>query len=382
MYTRPILANVIKDEEGNKDFGAHDRAYSFDEEGNLIEEIIEKPIGCIESVWFEEDPAQGVTRAVVDGCLWSDYAKDALDILNDRGQVDCSVELSIKAMRFEEDMLILDDYFVMGLTLLGKNFEPGMAGSTANIKEFVTDSQKKDEDDQELLDTVEQEESERIANDEPAKIAEVPEKEAKPKAKTSKAKAAPTPEKEPQEKAEPEKEQEPETKESEQEAKTEPEKETVLTNSLILEGANLVLTCDDKGEFLYCYSYSGNAESPIQGEAKEVCLVDMDAMARFARDGKELAAFKAGKSRAEKKAILDDPLYASIRNSEAFRQIESELDSLSLEQIDHKALAAFAQSKKEEKVESPFSLKSFGSENVRPVKDAYLEERYGKIFNK
>ena len=401
MYTRPILANVIADEDGKKDFGSHDRRYSFDEDGNLIEEIIEKPIGCIESVWFEEDPAQGVTRAIVDGCLWQDYAQDAVDILNDRGQVNCSVELSIKAMRFEEDTVILDDYFVMGLTLLGEKFEPGMAGSTASTKSFVTEPQKKDEDDQELLDTVEEEEAEALKKQQEEEERQRQEEEERrqsgdsasvqdgpslvkntPKSSKAveKAKAAPAS----KEEAKPENKPEPEVNEESDEPKeevSEPSKETAL-NALILESLNMVLVSDDKGEFIYLHDYSGDPANPLAGEPKEVCVVDMETMTRFSNEQKELADFKANYARAEKEAILNDPLYQSLRESEAFKAIESELDTLSKDEIDHKCLAAFAQSKKEERIEPPYAFKAFGAQNVRPVQDAYLEERYGNIFSK
>lgn len=146
---RPILANIKLDEETNElDFGSHDfhieKVTSVDENGNKIEveKIIydEQPIGVIDGsrTNIEYDKDAKVNRAVLHGYLYDEYCSDAIDILNRRGTVDCSIELCIRTMSFDgkNKVLNLDDFYVSGLTLLSAKTKPGMAGSNFKIEDF------------------------------------------------------------------------------------------------------------------------------------------------------------------------------------------------------------------------------------------------------
>lgn len=146
---RPILANIKLDEETNElDFGSHDfhieKVTSVDENGNEVEveKIIydEQPIGVIDGsrTNIEYDKDAKVNRAVLHGYLYDEYCSDAIDILNKRGTVDCSIELCIRTMSFDgkNKVLNLDDFYVSGLTLLSAKTKPGMAGSNFKIEDF------------------------------------------------------------------------------------------------------------------------------------------------------------------------------------------------------------------------------------------------------
>lgn len=146
---RPILANIKLDEETNElDFGSHDfhieKVTSVDENGNKVEveKIIydEQPIGVIDGsrTNIEYDKYAKVNRAVLHGYLYDEYCSDAIDILNRRGTVDCSIELCIRTMSFDgkNKVLNLDDFYVSGLTLLSAKTKPGMAGSNFKIEDF------------------------------------------------------------------------------------------------------------------------------------------------------------------------------------------------------------------------------------------------------
>lgn len=146
---RPILANIKLDEETNElDFGSHDfhieKVTSVDENGNKVEveKIIydEQPIGVIDGsrTNIEYDKDAKVNRAVLHGYLFDEYCSDAIDILNRRGTVDCSIELCIRTMSFDgkNKVLNLDDFYVSGLTLLSAKTKPGMAGSNFKIEDF------------------------------------------------------------------------------------------------------------------------------------------------------------------------------------------------------------------------------------------------------
>ena len=146
---RPILANIKLDEETNElDFGSHDfhieKVKSVDENGNEIEiektVYEEQPIGVIEGsrTTIEYDKKAKVNRAVLHGYLYDEYCSDAIDILNRRGTVDCSIELFVRKMSFDvkNKALNLDDFYVSGLTLLSAKTKPGMDGSNFKIEDF------------------------------------------------------------------------------------------------------------------------------------------------------------------------------------------------------------------------------------------------------
>ena len=136
---RPILANIVENSDGNKDFGSHDFTVETDENGEEKITYQERPVGVIKKDYaIEYDKEAGVNRAVIQGYLWEGYCQDAIDIMQRRQQVDCSVELSIRELSFnaKDKVLNLDDYYVSGLTLLNENVGPGMAGSNVQLADF------------------------------------------------------------------------------------------------------------------------------------------------------------------------------------------------------------------------------------------------------
>ena len=137
---RPILASIITDEEtGEKDFGSHDFVIETDEDDNEVIRYIEQPVGVIfGDNTIEYDEKDNVNRAILYGYLFDGYCQDAVDIMNRRKTVDCSVELSIREMSFNtaDKVLTLDDFYVSGLTLLGSKINPGMKGSQVTIEDF------------------------------------------------------------------------------------------------------------------------------------------------------------------------------------------------------------------------------------------------------
>lgn len=146
---RPILAHIVKDEKtGELDFGSHDshveKVTEIDEDGKefTVEKVVydEQPIGVIDGskTSIEYDEEAKVNRAILHGYLYNEYCQDAIDILNRRGTVDCSVELVIRQMSMDgkTKSLVLNDFYVAGLTLLSAKTKPGMAGSNFKIEDF------------------------------------------------------------------------------------------------------------------------------------------------------------------------------------------------------------------------------------------------------
>ena len=150
---RPILAHIVKDEKtGELDFGSHDshveKVTEIDEDGKefTVEKVVydEQPIGVIDGskTSIEYDEEAKVNRAILHGYLYNEYCQDAIDILNRRGTVNCSVELVIRQMSMDgkTKSLVLNDFYVAGLTLLSAKTKPGMAGSNFKIEDFSLES--------------------------------------------------------------------------------------------------------------------------------------------------------------------------------------------------------------------------------------------------
>lgn len=135
---RPFLANVVEDEKGVKDFGSHDFTVETDEDGNEIYTYYERPVGVVSDYKIEYDEEAKVNRANVSGYLFEGYCQDAVDILNRRTNTDVSVELHIRDLSYnaKEKLLILNDYYVAGVTFLGAALKPGMKGSNISLNEL------------------------------------------------------------------------------------------------------------------------------------------------------------------------------------------------------------------------------------------------------
>lgn len=142
---RPILAHITTNSDNELDFGSHDYYVTTDKNGNDKVVYEEQPIGVIDGTktTIEYDEDAGVNRAVLHGYLYDEYCQDAIEILNRRGTVDCSVELCIRELSFNtaNKTLQLDDFYVSGLTLLSKDVSPGMAGSNFKIEDFAVNAE-------------------------------------------------------------------------------------------------------------------------------------------------------------------------------------------------------------------------------------------------
>jgi len=155
---RPILASIVIDEEtGEKDFGSHDFVFEEDGDGNERIRYIEQPVGVIfGDNTIEYDKEDGVNRAILHGYLYDGYCQDAVDIMNRRKTVDCSVELNIREMSFNtaDKVLTLDDFYVSGLTLLNAKVNPGMKGSQVTIADFSKENNSMFSENEELLNEI------------------------------------------------------------------------------------------------------------------------------------------------------------------------------------------------------------------------------------
>lgn len=363
---RPILANIVEHEDGTKDFGAHDYDIEFDDEGNMTFVYQERPVGVISDYHFEFDSASGVNRAVTRGYMFDEYNADAVKILTDRGNVDCSVELFIKDFHYDEesDQLFLDDYFVAGVTLLGADHAPGMAGSNVGVYE---DSQDETE-----------EEAEEIAE------------------------AVAEPEEQPQDVI-----SEPETNPATDDENIKPDEDAEIdeapafslhdelakTNStlseldfIVIPSINQVLYA--KEDNLYADFYDKETYV-LFGDPKEQLNFDIEEdIERYEREmfleeqvaklTEELASYRAAAEESAKAALLEDELYQEYLDTDSFKEIISASSDMTASEMEAKFALAFAQEKRNETQKDAVLRKTFANPN-KPTPSAY-EIRYGKTF--
>ena len=131
----PILANVVKDENEEYDFGGHDINYTtkIDYEGNVTfeEEYIEKPVGVFlnnsTEIKFDEENSVNYIQAY--GIIWDTYSK-TIDILRRDGVKDVSVEIECLQGEMRDDGYFeIQEYNILGTTLLGGDNLPAIEGS-------------------------------------------------------------------------------------------------------------------------------------------------------------------------------------------------------------------------------------------------------------
>lgn len=139
---RPILASIIKTDNGNYEFHSHD--IEVDEDGNW--EYIEQPVGVISQIkepYLEYDEENDKTYLMVEGHIFEDYSK-AAEILQRRKTCRCSVEIAVEEMSYNasEDYLSIDKFSFRGVTILGYEQDgeteilEGMEGSRITIDNF------------------------------------------------------------------------------------------------------------------------------------------------------------------------------------------------------------------------------------------------------
>lgn len=129
---RPILAHIEENANGVRDFVSHSYETVESEDGNIDIKWLEQPIGVLTNQYeIVYDEAEQVNRAVVKGYLYSDFCDEAIEILEKRQSVDCSIELIMNKYSYDDStkLLTIDDYYIRGLTLLGEDYLPGMKGS-------------------------------------------------------------------------------------------------------------------------------------------------------------------------------------------------------------------------------------------------------------
>lgn len=144
---RPILAYIIEDEDGNKQFSNHRMHLSQDGSKIIYDE---QPVGhTVGTAKLVYDPDVDKNRVAINGLLYEEY-NDAADILRREEKCDVSVELAIREMSYDAKTkkLKLDAFRCNGITILGyledgTKVNPAMPGSNITIGDFSTTTDMK-----------------------------------------------------------------------------------------------------------------------------------------------------------------------------------------------------------------------------------------------
>lgn len=137
----PILG-FIKQQDGSDeaDFGGHESEVVLDNDGIKFR-YLGRPIGIIpaDANDYHYEIYNDKTYVAVTGYIWTDYANEALDILEKSGEKGQSMEIRVDDGDWDEnDNYNITSYRYTGLTILGDNLTPAMTG--AKVELFSTDN--------------------------------------------------------------------------------------------------------------------------------------------------------------------------------------------------------------------------------------------------
>lgn len=391
---RPILG-YIHEVDGQPEFYAHNLHTETNSEGE--EEIVydEAPVGVIPEscdARLAYDYEKKKRYVEVDGFIFEEYSK-AADILKREEQCKVSVELSIRDLTYNarEKELSINDFYFSGVTILGKDddgnvIEEGMSGSNVTLADFrksqfsrnllcemdekldqllhcfnIDDNEGKEEtnvgDENEVIETLEEETVEETVVE---PTPEAPEEDVE---------------------ASPEAEGEDETQEAEESSESEATVEdTVFTKTFELSNEDvrvglyrllaaneeednewymIVATYTNRfvyqglfGGAYYGQNYSVNGdEVSFEGERYSLYPEFLTAdekteLEKMRAEYSELKTFKQSveekELHEEREKVLADARYDSIRKSEPFKKLVSEMDNYSVDELKKEAKVIFA----------------------------------------
>ena len=140
---RPILGYIYKDNNGDPQFMGHNMHI---ENNKIVYDEI--PIGVIsEKATIAYDEEYKKDYAVSKGYIFEEYT-DAKEILEREKRLDTSCEIAVRELSYsaKDDILVLDDFYFTGLTVLGKDentgadVKPAMPGSSITLENFMAEN--------------------------------------------------------------------------------------------------------------------------------------------------------------------------------------------------------------------------------------------------
>lgn len=151
-YLKPVLAHwdglQFNETGGSGDFTAHESKLAVDSNGKPFYDYNkgERPIGVIID---EPKPSiekyQGKNFLVFTGLIWTEYNKQAVELLKKRRSNKTSVEIEVIKSVVDESSGIeeIQEFMLLGITLLGNEVSEGIEGSHLDV-ESLSDIEKSD----------------------------------------------------------------------------------------------------------------------------------------------------------------------------------------------------------------------------------------------
>lgn len=150
----PILANIVTytDEDGNEhmDYNGHDMHKESDAFHTGEKRVIfdEKVVGVVpENCDFEieHDDSNDKDYCYVSALIYRDYGNYCADILEERGgttSVSAEVEFLKTSYDVKRKFVVVEEFRMNGITLLGEDVEPAMEGANASVFSLETNSRQ------------------------------------------------------------------------------------------------------------------------------------------------------------------------------------------------------------------------------------------------
>lgn len=140
---KAILGYIYKDDNGDSQFMGHNMHI---EDNKIVYDEI--PIGVItEEATLAYDEEYKKDFAYSKGYIFEEYT-DAKEILEREQSCDVSVEIAVKELSYsaKDNILVLDDFYFTGVTILGKDeftgaeVKPAMPGSKITLENFTAEN--------------------------------------------------------------------------------------------------------------------------------------------------------------------------------------------------------------------------------------------------
>jgi len=117
---------------------------AFEDDGSDFKEHndTEISIGCIppqnNNIYYELDETNNKTYAHIDGYIWTNYSKNAIEILENATDMSKACSIEIEILEGHKDrktgIYVITKFKFMGITLLGDKYQPGMKGSNVKLE--------------------------------------------------------------------------------------------------------------------------------------------------------------------------------------------------------------------------------------------------------
>lgn len=145
LLNSPVLAHVVFDADGKPKFGGHDMHVEDDAENDEAEVLVydEQPIGVIpESCHYETVEEDNRHYVYADCYIWRGYSGYAERIIERDSTIKLSMEVNVNRGTYDSKSktYYVHDYFYKGITFLGDDRTPGMAGACGSVINFSRDT--------------------------------------------------------------------------------------------------------------------------------------------------------------------------------------------------------------------------------------------------